>query len=76
MSRPPLARDQLNSLIQRLTAPDVEPYDAAMAYREARELGFDVTILRQVVRYAKMDPADAKESWNTLVLYMTHSVLA
>lgn len=71
----PMARDQLRSFVDRLTATDLGTADRREIFREAEDVGFDRDALRLVVHFAKMDTADAKEAWATLTLYMTNSVL-
>lgn len=75
MAKTQLAREQLQSFVDRLSQPDLDRRDGLEIYREAMKAGFDRDALHSVVRFAKMDPADAKEAWAILDLYMTHTIL-
>lgn len=68
------AREQLQSLVDRLSR-SVENADKREIYKEAKEAGFDNTALRAVVKFAKMDKADAEVAWSVLSLYMTYTIL-
>lgn len=76
MAKTALAREQLQSFVDRLSRPDPDRRDGLEIYREAMAAGFDRDALHGTVRFAKMDRADAKEAWATLDLYMSFTVLA
>ena len=69
-----IAADRLRSFIERIER--LEEEKAALAadirevYSEARGVGFDVKVLRQVVRLRKMDNADRRELEELLETYM------
>ena len=69
-----IAADRLRSFIERIER--LEEEKAALAadirevYSEARGVGFDVKVLRQVVRLRKMDNADRREQEELLETYM------
>ncbi|HEX4078609.1 MAG TPA: DUF2312 domain-containing protein [Rhizomicrobium sp.] len=68
------AKDQLKSLVERIER--LEEEKAALAadirevYSEAKGVGFDTRIMRQVVRLRKLDRADRQEQEAILDLYL------
>ncbi|MBT4932687.1 MAG: DUF2312 domain-containing protein [Rhodospirillaceae bacterium] len=68
-----VAADRLRSFIERIER--LEEEKAALAadireiYSEAKGTGFDVKIIRQVVRLRKMDQTDRREQEEILDLY-------
>ena len=68
-----VAADRLRSFIERIER--LEEEKAALAadireiYSEAKGTGFDVKIIRQVVRLRKMDQSDRREQEEILDLY-------
>jgi uncharacterized protein (UPF0335 family) len=75
MSKSGFAKDQLQSFIERIER--LEEEKAALAadirevYSEAKGTGFDVKIMRQVVRLRKMETADRQEQDAILDLYLS-----
>lgn len=69
-----IAADRLRSFIERIER--LEEEKAALAadirevYSEARGVGFDVKVLRQVVRLRKMNNAERREQEELLETYM------
>jgi uncharacterized protein (UPF0335 family) len=69
------AKEQLRSLIERIER--LEEEKAALAadirevYSEAKGVGFDAKIMRQVVRMRKLDRADRQEQEAILDLYLS-----
>jgi uncharacterized protein (UPF0335 family) len=67
--------ERLKSFIERVER--LEEEKAALAadikdvYAEAKSAGFDVKIMRQVVRIRKQDPQDRREQEKLLELYMS-----
>jgi len=70
-----VAADQLRLFIERIER--LEEEKAALAadirevYSEAKGTGFDVKIMRQVVRLRKLDTADRQEQDAILDLYLS-----
>lgn len=66
--------DQLNQLVARIERLEEEKKaladDIKEVYAEAKAHGFDVKILRQVIRLRKMDKADLAEQETLLQVYM------
>ena len=68
-----VAADRLRSFVDRIEK--LEEEKAALAadirevYSEAKGQGFDIKVLRQVIRLRKMDQADRKELEEVLDLY-------
>jgi len=68
-----IAADRLRTFIERIER--LEEEKAALAadireiYSEAKGTGFDVKIIRQVVRLRKMDQSDRREQEEILDLY-------
>jgi uncharacterized protein (UPF0335 family) len=69
------ARDRLRNFIERVERLEEERKaindDIKELYAEAKGEGFDVKIMRQVVRLRKMDKADFQEAEAILDLYLT-----
>jgi uncharacterized protein (UPF0335 family) len=69
-----IAGDRLKSFIERIER--LEEEKAALAsdvrdvYAEAKSSGFDVKILRQVIRLRKLDEPDRNEQEELIDLYM------
>jgi uncharacterized protein (UPF0335 family) len=68
------ARDHLRAFIERIERLDEERQtiadDIKEVYAEAKGNGFDIKILRQVVRLRKQDAAERQEQEALLDLYM------
>ena len=69
------AKDQLRSLIERVERLEEErtamSADIREVYSEAKGVGFDTKIMRQVVRLRKLDTADRQEQDAILDLYLS-----
>ena len=69
-----VAADRLRSFIERIERLEEEKAaltaDVREVYAEAKAVGFDVKVMRQVVRLRKMDTADRRELEELLDLYM------
>lgn len=74
MAKPGFTAGQLRSLIERIEK--LEEEKAALAadirevYAEAKGAGFDVKIMRQVIRVRKLDRAEQQEQEALLETYM------
>ena len=70
-----VAADRLRSFIERIERLEEErsalTADIREVYSEAKGVGFDTKILRQVVRLRKMDQSDRREQEDLLELYMS-----
>jgi uncharacterized protein (UPF0335 family) len=68
-----VSADQLRSFIERIERLEDEKAtlaaDIREIYSEAKGTGFDVKIIRQVVRLRKMDQSDRREQEEVLDLY-------
>ena len=68
-----IAADQLKSVVERIERLEAEKKalsdDIRDIFAEAKGDGFDVTILRQVIKLRKMDRADVEEQETILDLY-------
>lgn len=68
------AKDQLRSLVERVERLEEEKAalsaDIREVYSEAKGVGFDTRIMRQVVRLRKLDRADRQEQEAILDLYL------
>lgn len=68
-----IASDRLRSFVERIERLEEEraalSADVRDVYAEAKGAGFDVKILRQVIRLRKMDKADRQEQEELLDLY-------
>lgn len=75
MAKSGFAKEHLKSFIERVER--LEEEKAALAadirevYSEAKGTGFDVKIMRQVVRLRKLDTADRQEQDAILDLYLS-----
>jgi uncharacterized protein (UPF0335 family) len=73
MAKSGFAKDQLRSFVERVERLEEEKKalseDIREVYAEAKGDGFDVKIMRQVVRLRKMDKADFQEAEAMLELY-------
>ena len=69
----PIASDRLRSLVERIERLEQERTllgtDIKDIYTEAKSAGFDVKVLRQVIRLRKLEPAEAEEQETLLDLY-------
>jgi uncharacterized protein (UPF0335 family) len=74
MAKSGFAKDQLRSLIERVERLEEEKAaltaDIREVYSEAKGVGFDTKIMRQVVRLRKLDRADRQEQEAILDLYL------
>ncbi len=70
-----IAADRLRSFIERVERLEEEKAaimnDVKEVYAEAKGEGYDVKIMRQVVRIRKMDRADRQEAEALLDLYLS-----
>lgn len=68
-----IAADRLRSFIERVERLEEEKAaltaDIRDVYAEAKSAGFDVKIVRQIVKLRKMDTADRQEQEELLDLY-------
>ena len=68
------AKYHLRQIVMRIERMEEEKRaladDVKQTYAEAKGHGFDVKILRQVIRLRKMDRADLAEQEELLALYM------
>ena len=68
-----IAADRLRSIIERIERLEDERKslgdDIKDIYAEAKSAGFDVKVLRQVIRIRKQEPADVEEQETLLDLY-------
>ena len=68
-----IAGDRLRSFVERIERLEEEKAalvaDIREVYSEAKGTGFDVKILRQIVRLRKMDVSDRQEQEEVLDLY-------
>lgn len=75
MSKTAFAKDQLKSFINRIERLNEErealSADIREVFAEAKGTGFDVKIMRQVIRMRKLDKADFQEQEAMLDLYLT-----
>jgi uncharacterized protein (UPF0335 family) len=73
MAATAFAKDQLKSFIERIEKLEEEKAalsaDIREVYAEAKGTGFDVKIMRQIVRLRKLDKADYQEQEAILELY-------
>jgi len=69
-----IAADRLKSFIERIERLEEEKKgiqdDIKEIYAEAKGTGFDVKIMRQIIRLRKMDNADRQEQETILELYL------
>jgi Uncharacterized protein conserved in bacteria len=75
MGKTAFAKDRLRSFVERVERLEEEKKalsdDIKEVYAEAKGEGFDVKILRQVVRLRKMDKAEFQEVEAMLDLYLS-----
>jgi uncharacterized protein (UPF0335 family) len=68
-----IAADRLRSLVERIERLEEERRalagDIKDIYAEAKSAGFDVKVLRQVIRLRRQDEAEVKEQESLLDLY-------
>lgn len=69
-----IAADRLRAFIERIERLEEEKAaltaDVREVYAEAKAVGFDAKVMRQVVRLRKMETADRRELEELLELYM------
>lgn len=74
MSEPNVAADQLLLLIERIERLEEEKKgigdDIKDVYLEAKATGYDVKIMRQIIRLRKMAPHDRQEMEAVLQTYL------
>jgi uncharacterized protein (UPF0335 family) len=75
MAKSGFAAGQLRSLVERIERLEEEKKalttDIGEVYAEAKGLGFDTKIMRQVVRIRRLDKADRQEQEAVLDLYLS-----
>lgn len=68
-----IAADRLRSIIERIERLEEErkalSSDIKDIYAEAKSSGFDVAVLRQLIRIRKQEPADVEEQETLLDVY-------
>ena len=68
-----MSADRLRSLVERIERLEEERKalgnDIKDIYAEAKSAGFDVKVLRQLIRERKQDPADVEEHESLLEIY-------
>jgi len=68
-----VAADRLRSLVERIERLDEERKalgnDIRDIYAEAKSAGFDVKVLRQLIRIRKQEPAEVEEQESLLDVY-------
>lgn len=68
-----IAADRLRSLIERIERLEEERKslgsDIKDIYAEAKSAGFDVKVLRQIIRIRKQEPAEVEEQETLLDVY-------
>ena len=68
-----IARERLQSFVERIEHLEEEKValttDIREVYLEAKSIGFDIKIMRQIVRLRKLDRADRQEQEKLLDLY-------
>jgi uncharacterized protein (UPF0335 family) len=68
-----VAADRLRSLVERIERLDEERKalgnDIRDIYAEAKSAGFDVKVLRQLIRIRKQEPAEVEEQESLLDIY-------
>lgn len=68
-----IAGDQLRSLIERIERLEEErkatAEDVREVYGEAKAAGFDITVMRQLVRLRRLDSAEREEQEALLDIY-------
>jgi uncharacterized protein (UPF0335 family) len=75
MTKTNFAKDQLKSVVERIERLEEEKAalsaDIKEVYAEAKGNGFDVKILRKVIRIRKMDAAERSTEEEMLDLYLS-----
>jgi uncharacterized protein (UPF0335 family) len=75
MSKTTFAKDQLKSVVERIERLEEEKAalsaDIKEVYAEAKGNGFDVKILRKVIRVRKQDAAERSTEEEMLDLYLS-----
>ncbi|MBF0625265.1 MAG: DUF2312 domain-containing protein [Magnetococcales bacterium] len=68
-----IANEHLRQLVERIERLEEEKAEVAQqvkdVYLEAKSAGFDVKVLRQIIRLRKMDQSDVDEQEALLLLY-------
>jgi len=68
-----VAGERLRSIIERIERLEEErkalATDIKDIYSEAKSAGFDVKVIRQLIRIRKMEPAEVEEQENLLDIY-------
>ena len=68
-----IAADRLRSLIERIERLEDEKKalssDIKDIYAEAKSAGFDIKVIRQLIRIRKLEPADVEEQETLLDVY-------
>jgi uncharacterized protein (UPF0335 family) len=68
-----IAADRLRSLVERIERLEEERKalgsDIRDIYAEAKSAGFDIKVLRQLIRLRKQEPADVEEQETLLDVY-------
>jgi uncharacterized protein (UPF0335 family) len=68
-----IAADRLRSIVERIERLEEErkalASDIKDIFTEAKSAGFDVKVLRQVIKLRKQEPADVEEQETLLELY-------
>jgi uncharacterized protein (UPF0335 family) len=68
-----IAADRLRSIVERVERLEEErkalSSDIKDIFLEAKSAGFDVKVLRQLIRIRKMEPADVEEQETLLDVY-------
>jgi uncharacterized protein (UPF0335 family) len=68
-----IAADRLRSIVERIERLEEErralASDIKDIYTEAKSAGFDVKVLRQIIRLRKQEPSDVEEQETLLDLY-------
>jgi uncharacterized protein (UPF0335 family) len=68
-----IAADRLRSLVERIERLEEErkalANDIKDIYAEAKSAGFDVKVLRQLIRLRRQEPADIEEQESLLDVY-------
>jgi uncharacterized protein (UPF0335 family) len=71
--KPDVAADRLRSIVERIERLDEERAalgnDIRDIYAEAKSAGFDVKVLRQLIRIRKQEPAEIEEQESLLDVY-------
>lgn len=68
-----ISADRLRSLVERIERLEEErkaiSSDIKDIYAEAKSAGFDVKVMRQLIRIRKLDPAEVEEAEALLATY-------